>query len=347
MFECLASGQETATRLAAATIRLAAARRTGDLSAAEAAVSQAEALASRVPDELARRRHIAARVLADRGAVALWAGRLDEAASILDSGVAAAAASGGEHERASCLGHLALVEALRGRLRRAAKLAGQATAALAADEQRPPAPHPDPPALAALAWVHLERGELREARSRLRQLDAALAVGPDKLIGAVAFLLAAYGALAEGRGDVAAQMTARARAGWPVPAWLDQRLSLAESRAHVLAGDIRAAIAAVERTGRDASPEAAVTLTYAWLAAGDGQRARRALAPALAAQRGVPEQVRLQVWLVDARLSYDSGDGAQGPPIARVRAAGGRTGAAEAAVRHRAWLDRAGPAARP
>jgi LuxR family maltose regulon positive regulatory protein len=158
----------------------------------------------------------------------------------------------------------------------------------------------------------VERGELREARSRLRQLDAALALGPDKLIGAVAFLLAAYGALAEGRGDVAAQMTARARAGWPVPAWLDQRLSLAESRAHMLAGDIRAAIAAAERAGRDASPEAAVTRAYAWLAAGDGQRARRALAPALAAQRGVPEQVRLQAWLMDARLSYDSGDSARG-----------------------------------
>jgi LuxR family maltose regulon positive regulatory protein len=312
LVERLPSGQEAATRLAAATIRLAAARRTGDLSAAEAAVSQAEALASRVPDELARRRHLRARVLSGRGAVALWSGQLDEAARILDSGVAAVDASGGEHERASCPGHLALVEAVRGRLRRAAKLAGQATAALAADEQRPPAPHPDPPALAALAWVHVERGELREARSRLRQLDAALAVGSDKLIGAVAFLLAAYGALAEGRGDVAAQMTARARAGWPVPAWLDQRLSLAESRAHMLAGDIRAAIAAAERAGRDASPEAAVTRAYAWLAAGDGQRARRALAPALAAQRGVPEQVRLQAWLMDARLSYDSGDSARG-----------------------------------
>ena len=312
MVERLPSGQEAAARLAAATIRLAAARRTGDLSAAEAAVSQAEALVSRVPDELAQRRHITARVLADRGAVALWSGRLDEAASILDSGVAAATASGGEHERASCLGHLALVEALRGRLRRAAKLAGQATAALAADDQRPPAPHPAPPALAALAWMHLERGELREARSRLRQLDAALAVGPDKLIGAVAFLLAAYGALAEGHGDVAAQMTARARAGWAVPAWLDQRLSLSDSRAHAPAGDTRAAIAAAERAGRDASPEAAVTLAYAWLAAGDGQQ-RGACARARAGgPRGEPEQVRLQAWLVDARLSYDSGDGARG-----------------------------------
>src|SRR4029077_17497617 len=106
------------------------------------------------------------------------------------AGVAAAAPPGGEHERAECLGWLALVEALRGRLRRAAKLATEATAALAAAEQQPPAqrqlpvqqlptqhlpaqPLPAqqfpvqpqaPAALAALAWVHLERGELREAR---------------------------------------------------------------------------------------------------------------------------------------------------------------------------------------
>ena len=132
-------------------------------------------------------------MLSGRGAVELWSGHLDEAARILDSGVAAAAAPGGEHERADCLGHLALVEALRGRLRRAAKLAAQATAALAAGEQQPPAQHPDPAALVALAWVHLERNELREARSRLKQADAALGASPDKLIGAVACLAAAFG----------------------------------------------------------------------------------------------------------------------------------------------------------
>ena len=324
MLERLPDGQEAAARLAAAMIGLAAARRTGDLRAAAGAVSRAETLAGVVPHELARRRHIRAHVLAGRGAVELWSGQLDAAARVLDAGVAAAAAPGGEHERAGCLGHLALVEVLRGRLRRAAKLAGQA-AAQAAGEQHPDAQHPDaqhppapqldpapPAALAALAWVHLEQGELREARGRLRQLDTALAAGPDKLIGAVAFLLAAYGALAEGRGDVAAQLTARARSGWPVPAWLGQRLSLAESRAHAMAGDSRAALAAAERAGRGAAPEAAVMLAHAWLAAGDGQRARRALAPALAAQRGVPEQVRVQAWLAEARLSYDSGDSVQG-----------------------------------
>ena len=311
MLERLPSGQEAAARLAAATIRLAAARRTGDLSAAEAAVSQAEALVSRVPDELAQRRHLRARVLSGRGAVVLWSGRLDEAARVLDCGVAAAAASGGEHERADCLGQLALVEALRGRLRRAAKLAGQAAEALAG-EQPPPAPHPDPPALAALAWVHLERGELREARSRLRQLDAALAASPDKLIGAVGCLEAACGGLAEGHGEAATQMIARARSGWSVPAWLDQRLSLVESRAYLAVGDISAAVASAERAGGDRSPEAAVALAHAWLAAGDGQNARLVLASALAARSGEPERVRVQAWLADARLSYDSGDGARG-----------------------------------
>ena len=312
MVERLPSGQEAAARLAAATIRLAAARRTGDLSAAEAAVTQAEALISRMPDELAQRRHLRARVLSGRGAVALWSGRLDEATRILDSGVAAAAASGGEHERVGCLGHLALVEALRGRLRRAAKLASQATAALAAEEQRPPAPHPDPPALAALAWVHLERGELQEARSRLRQLDAALAASPDKLIGAVAFLLAACGGLAEGHGEAAAQMITRARSGWAVPAWLDQRLTLLQARAYAAAGDITAAVAAAERAGRDSSPEAAVALAHAWLAAGNDNNARRALAPALSARSGEPDRVRMQAALAEARLSYHSGDDARG-----------------------------------
>jgi LuxR family maltose regulon positive regulatory protein len=313
ILERLPADQEVAGRLAAAVIRLAAARRTGGLPAAAAAASSAEALVSRVPGgRLARHRLIRARVLSGRGAVELWSGHLDEAARILDSGVAAAAASGGEHERADCLGHLALVEAVRGRLRRAAKLATQAAAALTADEQQPPAQQPSPAALVALAWVHLERGELREARCLLKQADAALGVSPDRLIGALACLAVARGYLAEGRGEAAMQMVARARSGWSVPAWLGQRLSLAESRACAAAGDIQGALAAAERAGRDTSPDAAVTLVHAWVAAGDSAKARRALAPALAAGSEAPERVRLQAWLVDARLSYRSGDSARG-----------------------------------
>ena len=201
---------------------------------------------------------------------------------------------------------------MRGRLRQAAKLAAQATAALTAGEQQPPAHHPGPAALAALAWVHLERNELREAGSRLTQAHAALSASPDKLVSTVACLAAAIGNLAEGHPRVAAEMAGKARCGWSVPPWLEQRLTSVESRARAAAGDIRAALAVAERASRGSSPEAAVTLAYAWAAAGDHNKARHALAPALTAGGGAPERVRLQAWLVDAQLSYGSGDHARG-----------------------------------
>jgi LuxR family maltose regulon positive regulatory protein len=313
ILERLPANQEAACRLAAALIRLAAARRTGDLAAAAGAAARAEVLADRVPDaKLARHRKIRARLLSGRGAVELWSGQLDQAARTLESGVTAATAPGGEGEPEDCLGHLALVEALRGRLGRAATWAAQAAAALKTGEPRPPVPHPSPAALVALAWVHLEHNELRKMHSRLEQADAALGVTPDKLIGAVAWLAAAFGGLAQGRPAAIAEIVARARSGWSVPAWLEQRLSLVESWAYAAAGDIQAALAAAGRPGRENSPETAVTLARAWVAAGDAENATRALAPVLATNSGAPGRVRLQACLVDAQLGYDRGDRVRG-----------------------------------
>jgi LuxR family maltose regulon positive regulatory protein len=226
--------------------------------------------------KLARHPEIRVRVLSGRGAAELWSGHLDAAARVLEPVVTAETGSGGQDERAGCLGHLALVEALRGRLRRAAQLAAGVTAAAAADEQRAPGWHPDPAALVALAWVHLEHNELHEADSRPKQAAAVLGVTPDKLIGAVAWLAVAYGGLATGRAAMAAQIAARARSGWSVPAWLGQRVSLAESRAYAAAGDIPAALAVARRAGRDTSLEVAVTLAHTWATAGNRENARRA-----------------------------------------------------------------------
>ena len=308
----LTPGQHAAARLAAALIRLAAARRTGDLGAAAAAAAEAEALISELPGGTTTRQlQIRARVLAGRGAVELWRGHLDAAARVLESGVAAAGAPGAEHERADCLGLLALVEALRGQLRRAAQLAAQATGALTSDG-RPPGPRRSPGALVALAWVHLEHNEPRDARKKLKQARAALEARPDMLVGALAQLATAGTSLAEDRPALTAQALASARYGWTAPAWIEQRLNLAESRAALAAGDAEAALAAAERAGKDGSPEAAAALAHAWQAIGNPDNAWSALAPALAAGSEAPERTRVQAWLAQARLSYAGGDPARG-----------------------------------
>jgi LuxR family maltose regulon positive regulatory protein len=177
-----------------------------------------------------------------------------------------------------------------------------------ADEQRPPGQNPNPAALVALAWVHLQRNEVLEMRSCLKRADAALGVSPDKLIGAIGCLVTAGAALADGHAEAAACIITGARSGWPVPAWLDQQLNLVESRACAVAGDIQAALAAAERAGGGTSPEAAVTFAHATAAAGDSESARRALAALVAADSGAPDRVRLQAWLMDAQLSYTNGD---------------------------------------
>lgn len=243
--------QQAACGLAAALIRLATARRTGDLTAAAAAAASAESLLDDVPyDKLAPHHEIRAEVLAHRGAVELWSGRFDDAARTLRSGVAAASADG-EHARGDCLGNLALAEALRGRMSRAGELADEAMAASANCEDRP-AHYPNPAALLAAAWVRLENDGLREAADLLRQLNAVLAVSPDKLLGALACLIAARGGLAEGHTAMAAQYLARARSGWQVPAWLDKRLSLAESQAGASQGGARRLVPAPRSDPRPA-----------------------------------------------------------------------------------------------
>jgi len=123
--------------------------------------------------------------------------------------------------------------------------------------------------------------------------------------------IAAGGALAEGRAAVAAQLLDRARAGRPIPAWLDQQLNIARSRACAADGKTMAALAALG-DGSDDPLEAAVTRAHAWAAAGDDGNARRALAPALAADSRPAGRVRLHACLVDARLRYHSGDRTHG-----------------------------------
>ena len=297
--------EEIPARLAAALIQLALARRTGDLEMAAAAARRAEDVMAELPEEVrARHPEVRAQVLADCGVVETWAGRLD-AAAVRFADAAAVPATGTAHERAGCLGYLALVEALRGRLSRAVELAGEAAEALSSggDDLTE---HIIPAASVALAWVCLQQGDAQEAHSQLKLAEAALRSRPDKLVSALACVVAAQRRLAGGQATPATDMIRQACEDWSPspPGWLELMLTVLESRAWAAAGDAPAAVATAQRAGT--GPDAAAALAHAWLAAGDQQSARRALNPV---GPGFPQ---LDVALAEARLSYTAGDGAHG-----------------------------------
>ena len=302
----LPAGHEIPSRLAAATLRLAAARRCGDLDAARTAAARAETLFEQLPPGL-RNRHPEAQghVLSGRGTVEFWSGDLDPAAVAFAG--AAAAFPETSHERAACDGHLALIEALRGRLSRAAELASAAIDPPADSPGR----HPAPSAAVALALVHLERNELDASRSRLKQADAALRADPDRLIGAVACLVAARGALARANGPAAVDLIQRGRDSWAPPPWLDHLLTMAEAQASTAAGDVQAALDAARRAGSRIRSRRGRRAGPGLPGRGKLHAARQAL-PAGGRRPAGETADRLEAYLTDALISYRSHDPARG-----------------------------------
>ncbi|MDQ2873341.1 MAG: LuxR C-terminal-related transcriptional regulator [Actinomycetota bacterium] len=304
MLEQIPPDEEIPSRLARAAIRLVLAHRNGDLHAAKAAVADSATLLDGISTgQRALHAGMSAQVLAWRGSVELWSGHFDQAAATLG---AAAEAVPDAYQRTDCLGHLALLEVLRGRLSRATELAQQAIGP--DEESQAKAEHSSSrAALVALAYVHLERNELPEARRWLSHADEALQLCPDKLISAVACLVAARGCLAENRAGPVPDLVARALQGWsPVP-WLKRSLALVETQALAAEGKTAPAVDAARRADPRSSVEATAALAHAWLAAGDVQAAKTAVADGPPPGSG-PDHIRLQAWLVDARISDVTGD---------------------------------------
>ena len=307
--ECLdglPAGHEIPSRLAAAMLGLAVARRSGDLGAARAATARAETLSGQLPPSV-RSCHpeVQGHVLCGRGVVEFWSG--EPAAAAVAFAGAAAAVPEDRGEQGTGDGYLALIEALRGRLSRAAELAAAGINRPADSPVRPPAA----PAAVALALVHLERNELDASLSRLKQADTALHHHPDRLIGAVACLVAARGALARANGPAAAELIQRGRDNWAPPAWLDHLLTVAEAQASTATGDIQAALDAAGRARAGSGLDAAVARARALLAAGNLQAARQALSAGVNAPDGEAGD-RIEAYLTDALIGYRAHDPVRG-----------------------------------
>jgi LuxR family maltose regulon positive regulatory protein len=311
MLAHLPAAEEIPSRLTASLTRLALARRTGDLDAAAAAAGRAQELAGAMPeDELARHPGVHAQVLAGCGAVQLWQGHFEEAAARFRSGAMAARLALTEAERTSCLGHLALIEVMRGRLSYAAELAAEATGRLK-DDRGTPAEAMNGAAAVALAGVHLERNDLAGARHWQKRAQAALRTRPDKLIEAVSCLVAARRCLAEGRSEAVSEIVGHVRQGWSPPPWIACRLMVLQSQALAVAGEFQPAVDTAVQAGPESSLDATVALAQAWLAAGDAGTARDMLASGPPGDQA-PVSFRLAACLVDAQVSYRCGEPARG-----------------------------------
>ncbi|MFI8339384.1 LuxR C-terminal-related transcriptional regulator [Streptomyces sp. NPDC085639] len=302
-----------AARLGRALLGVLAGRAAGDLAAAERAAEDADRLLGELPPALlAARPELRALLSAHLGGAELGAGHLERAGATLKAAVAACGPPGAEHagtEHPLCeaLGSLAMVELLRGRLRRAAEHA-RACLAVAERSALPPERRAGVDHL-VLAGVAVEQDDLPAARHHLDLAAAATGVRPDPATAARAAVIGARIALAEGDGDAALaalHAVAVARLSDRVVA----ELAVAESAVHLGRGDAEAALQVLDAAAAD-GPERAVARARALLALGRGACAAQALEGVPAAGddgAALATPVRAHASLLRAQLAEAAGD---------------------------------------
>ncbi|MFK0160338.1 LuxR C-terminal-related transcriptional regulator [Streptomyces sp. NPDC090493] len=297
-----------AARLSSALLESLAARLTGSPDGAEQAVAAAARLRHEVPARLlARHPELTALLHTHLGSARVWAGHFDTAQAALAEVAELPGDALTELPREDCLGHLALIDYLDGRLDRAASRALAAT-----DATRSRGGRPFPGAglgQLVLAAVAVDRDELERARALL---DEAAESGPGT--GAPDPVTEACRALAGGRlrlalGDPAAAahaadpaVTAREPSPWA-------RANTALAAAAVLLAEGRTGAAAEVLDGIDGLPGPLCAAEAAWarLAAGRREEALET-ADRLCADARTGPGVTVRATLVRARAAAEAGD---------------------------------------
>ena len=241
-------------------------------------------------------------------------GRLREAVRALTHGARAGAPSAA---RESCLGQLALIEAFQGNLRRAATHAG-----LVLDQDPAPDSEGAVHALVATAWIHLEHGELDEARRLLD--DVADRCDPDlePWLATNRLLVEARLLVALRLPDAATRLLAEAlELATPLSTsgWIADLLTTERADSLLAAGEPHRALAALTPLPQRTVVEAAVVAADG--APGHRRRPGRARRARPGRLRPGPLPARPAGPRAAAR-----GPAGQGPRQARPRAPAGRPG---------------------
>ncbi|MFI5897724.1 LuxR C-terminal-related transcriptional regulator [Actinoplanes sp. NPDC051513] len=317
------SGYSPALALAHLITDAMLARQRDDTDAVLHAAAAAEELLGQTPPAQ-QQRHDELRmlVLAARGDAQSRIGAVDAAAITLTE-VATTATANCDGVRIGALAHLALIEAHRGRLRHAEKLADQATE-LADRIGLGTASRPVGAEL-ALAWVAMERYDIDTAGRHLRAADPRRIRPADGMIHA-AFALIRSRRL-QARGELRGALTALADGG-PVPGgqaapyWLTRQLALSRARLLVTMSRPDQALEALGKMAEPEADDATVVRAAALAAAGEAEQAWQLVEP-VAGAAGVASPVSLEAWLVLATVAARRGevDEARGALRQALRAA--------------------------
>ena len=293
----------SAASLALQMVRLTHAAAMADIEHALACAASAERLlhmqlSQRVDD------HPELLVLIESGRGAAWlaAGQLDDAVEAFSAAARAADRPGCERSLINCLGHLALLAAMRGQLRKAADLASRV--AVVQQEARI-AGAACPSAVVALAWVNTERYDLPAARRYAQRAAESMSFAQDLTSQVMLALVEAR--VRRARGDIEGALARIVAARSEVPSqshWLRDVLRIEEAELNVVNGQPSLAVQIVEGLSEPESPEGGLVLARARMTAGEAFESPASTLRSVAA----PLPTRVGGWLFEATRQVDGGD---------------------------------------
>ncbi|MET8769471.1 LuxR C-terminal-related transcriptional regulator [Streptomyces sp. NPDC004658] len=294
-----------AARLSCALLETLVARLTGAPGRAERAARFAEQVRREVPDTLLEAHpELMALLLTHLGSARLWAGRVRAAraalTTVVDSGGTAATAQA----RRECLGHLALIDYLKGWPGRAERKAWATVAPL--DQDGPPPPPGPGLASLVLAAVAVERDELDRAQAFLEAAVDARHPAPDPVTQAGRAIVTGRMLLARGDPQAALEAADRAVVADVASPWAAAHAASVAAAAHLAESRPETAVKLLEDAPAD-EPVCLVGAAQAQLAAGRPGAAAELL-DRIRPQGDIGPAITVRVALVRARLAGEDGD---------------------------------------
>ncbi|MEO8518980.1 MAG: LuxR C-terminal-related transcriptional regulator, partial [Dermatophilaceae bacterium] len=266
-----------------------------------AAATAERLLPRQVPGRVDEHPELLALIASSKGAALLAKGRLDEAMEAFSSGARVADRPGTEGSLIDCLGHLALLAAMRGQLRKASDLCLRV-----AELQQDPGfdEVACPSAIVAKAWVNIEVYDIPAARRQTQRAEESLADAKDPTARVALALVDSRVKRARGDVEGALGRVAAARSETPTPPWLQDALVIEEAELHIVNGEPMLAVQLVEELNEPSSPESVLVLARARMAdAGTFELPRTTLRSTAASM-----PTRVSGWLLEATRLLDRGE---------------------------------------